>query len=94
MITTYSTRFGGESISVSADWAQASCCIDGLESYQVAAVRHSGERALRLAVEACAEADGEDIEDEDTIAMIESAMDKMKAKDEDEEEEEDEEEDE
>ena len=69
MNTTYSTKWGSDRVAVSADWAQASCQVDGdAHGRQVADFRHSGMAALRAALEDCASAEGMD-EDEAESAI-------------------------
>lgn len=74
MTTTISTKWGSDKISVTADWAQASCQIMGdLEGgYQVADLCHSPEAALRRALEQCASHEG--IADDEAEDMIDGAM--------------------
>mgnify|MGYP000213683603 CR=1 FL=1 len=83
MKTTYSTKWGSDVVSVSADWGEASSRVEGVSGgRQVADFRHSGEAALRAALVECAETEGMDLEDEDTIEMLDASMEKMKVKDE------------
>jgi len=89
--TTYSTKWGSDTVIVSADWGEASSPVDGVSGgRQVADFRHSGSRALRAAIEECAEKDGMDLEDDDTIEKIDGAMDEIMEGEEDEDEDEDE----
>lgn len=71
--TTYTTRWGSDDISVTADWAQASCPVEGDEhGRQVADFRHDGEAALRTALEDCASMEG--MSDDESASMIDAAM--------------------
>ena len=73
MKTTYTTRWGSDDISVTADWAQASCPVEGDEhGRQVADFRHDGLAALRAALEDCACHEG--MSDEEAESQIEAAM--------------------
>jgi hypothetical protein len=74
-ISTYSTKWGDDTVTISADWAQASWHVEGLNSgQQVADFRHDWERALRCALEECASIEGLDIEDAATQKLIEDAL--------------------
>jgi len=95
MRTKYFTEWGSDYVSVSADWSEASSLVEGVSGgRQVADFRHSGEAALRAALEECAVTEGMGIEDDATIEMIDHAMEGMRVADEDEEEEDDDDEDE
>jgi phytoene/squalene synthetase len=73
-MSTISTKWGSDKISVTANWAQASDQIMGdLEGgHQVADFSHSPEAALRRALEQCARHEG--IADDEAEEMIEAAM--------------------
>lgn len=59
MKTTYSARWGSSIVSVCADWAQASCPVEGDDhGRQVADFEHSPWRALRAQLEECARIEG------------------------------------
>lgn len=75
-MTTLIATWGSDTVSVTADWAQASCPITGdLDGgYRVADFRHRPERALRRALEQMAVASGESLDDSDTQAEIEAAL--------------------
>ena len=73
--TTYTTRWGADDISVTADWAQASCPVEGDEhGRQVADFRHDGRAALRAALEDCASIEG--MSDDEAAPLIEAALKK------------------
>jgi hypothetical protein len=75
--TTYTTRWGSDDISVTADWAQASCPVEGDEhGRQVADFRHDGRAALRAALEDCASIEG--MSDDEAAPLIEAAMKKAR----------------
>lgn len=75
-MSTISTKWGSDKISVTANWAQANDQIMGdLEGgYQVADFRHSPKAALRKALEQCAKIEG--MSDEDAEPLIDAAMEK------------------
>lgn len=74
-MTTIYTKWGSDIIAVSADWAQASCPVEGDEhGRQVADFRHSPEAALRAALEDCASIEGMD--DDEAEKAIDAAMSK------------------
>jgi hypothetical protein len=74
-MSTFKTEWGVDTISVSADWGQASCPITGdLDGFQVADFQHRPERALRRALEQCAQAEGASLDDPDTQAAIDAAL--------------------
>ena len=75
-MSTISTKWGSDKISVTANWSQASDQIFGdLEGgFQVADFRHSPTAALRKAIEQCARHEGMSLEDDDTQEQIDSAM--------------------
>ena len=75
-MSTIRTTWGSDTVSVSADWGQASCPIAGdlAGGYQVADFRHRPERALRRALEQCAQAEGASLDDPDTQAEIDAAL--------------------
>ena len=71
MKTTIHTKWGADDVAVSADWAQASCTVEGDDhGRQVADFRHSPEAALRAQLEDCAIIEGMD----DAEAAIAAAM--------------------
>ena len=75
--TTYTTRWGSDDISVTADWAQASCPVEGDEhGRQVADFRHDGKAALRAALEDCARIEG--MSEGEAAHWIKSAMKKAR----------------
>lgn len=57
--STLSTTWGEDAVAVTADWAQASAPIAGLDGVQVADVRHSAREALWRALDRMAIAEGE-----------------------------------
>lgn len=70
------TTFGGETYSVSADWAQASSPVDGVDGgRQVADFRHRPELALRQSIEESIRYSGDDPDDmaDEIDAAIEAA---------------------
>ena len=74
--TTISTKWGSDTVSVSADWAQASCPVYGdTRGRQVADFRHRPELAIRAALEDCAASEGMDMDAIATKAMISEAVD-------------------
>jgi predicted NAD-dependent protein-ADP-ribosyltransferase YbiA (DUF1768 family) len=76
---TYGTRWGSDEVTVTADWAQAACPVDGdAHGRQVAHFGHDGWAALRAAVEDCASFDG--LTSDESDALIEAAMAKAKAR--------------
>ena len=55
-MTTYKTKCWGETFVIRADFAQASCQVDGVEGgRQVADFSHSPSAAMWAAIEECAE---------------------------------------
>lgn len=83
MKTTYSTQWGNDEITITADFAQASSPVisDMLCGRQVADFRHSPRRAMMAALEAAAEADGLATDDdeitEETADAINDALNRM-----------------
>lgn len=72
-MSTYSTQWGSDTISVTADWGQANCMVEGLSTgQQVADFRHDKERALRDALWECARQEG--MPTADAAAAIETAL--------------------
>ena len=72
-MTTIYTKWGSDIIAVSADWAQASCPVEGDEhGRQVADFSHSPEAALRAALEDCAS--HERMSDDEAEEAIDEAM--------------------
>lgn len=73
-MSTISTKWGSDKISVTANWAQASDQITGdLDGgYQVADFRHDGRAALRKALEQCASIEG--MADDEAETLIDAAM--------------------
>lgn len=71
MKTTIHTRWGSDTIAVSADWAQSSCPVEGdAHGRQVADFRHDPTEALRAAVMDAAMADGLSESDADQLAEV------------------------
>ena len=77
MTTTYTTRIFSDTITITADFTQASSPITGDISggYQVADFRHSPAAAMRRALEQLVEASGDSIED--YALQIDRAVGKM-----------------
>ena len=77
MTTTYTTRIFSDTVSITADFAQASSPVTGDISggYQVAAFSHSPTKAMRRALEQLVEASGGSIEN--YIDQIDKAIGKM-----------------
>jgi len=75
--TTITTKWGGETINVTADWAQASDQVQGdiNGGFQVADFRHRPKAALAKALKQAAHADGLNLDDDETIDAIDSALD-------------------
>ena len=73
--STLATKWGSDTVAVTADWSEMDGLIDGLDGYQVASVGHSPLAALRIALEQCARSEGMDLEEEETQDLIESALD-------------------
>jgi hypothetical protein len=73
-MSTISTKWGNDKISVTADWSQASDQIMGdLDGgYQVADFCHSPLAALRKALEQCAKI--ENMSDEESEPLIDAAL--------------------
>lgn len=71
-----STKWGSDTVKVTANWAQASDQIFGdLEGgHQVADFCHSPRAALRRALEQCARYEGMSLDDEETEDQIDAAM--------------------
>ena len=68
-------KWGSDKISVSADWQQSACQVEGSPVGQnVAYHKNSKTAALYAAVEAEAKAEGMDTDDEGTIAAITYAV--------------------
>ena len=65
MTTTYTTRIFSETVSITADFSQASSPVTGDISggYQVAVFSHSPAMAMRIALEQLVKASGDSIED-------------------------------
>jgi hypothetical protein len=74
MKTTMHTRWFGETVAVSANWAQAADQIEGLPGFQVADFRHRPERALEAALEDIAKAEGLDVSEKETRLKINRAL--------------------
>lgn len=79
MRTTYTTKWGSDTYSVTADWSEASCSVSGTAGRQVADFRHSPVRAMRSILEDAAAAEGLDIASEKTREMVDGALDDMVA---------------
>jgi len=79
MTTTYTTRIFGDTISIAADFAQASSPVTGDISggYQVADFHHGPAAAMRRALEQLVEASGDSIED--YAVQIDKAVSKTRA---------------
>ena len=77
MTTTCTARIFSDTISITADFAQASSPVTGDISggYQAAAFSHSPAKAMRRALEQLVEASGDSIED--YIDQIDKAVSKM-----------------
>jgi len=73
-MSTIATKWGADTVRVSADWGQASDQIMGdLEGgYQVADFGHSPRAALRMALEQCARL--EELEGVEADALVDEAM--------------------
>ena len=72
----YSTNWGDDTITISADFSEASSPVIGDPcGRQVADFRHSPRRAMRAALEAAARADG--LQAEEAEDKIEDALDRM-----------------
>jgi len=79
----HSAKWGAFEVSVSKDLGPASSRVEGVsEARQVEDFRQMAWATLRAALEKCAETEGMDIEDEETIDMIEHAMAGMRVRDE------------
>ena len=65
MTTTYTTRIFSDTVSITADFAQASSPVTGDISggYQAADFQHSPAAAMRRALEQLIEASGDSVED-------------------------------
>jgi len=65
MTTTHTTRIFGDTITITADFAQASSPVTGDISggYQAADFQHSPAAAMRRALEQLVEASGDSVED-------------------------------
>ncbi|MFM9966723.1 MAG: hypothetical protein ACKV2Q_36585 [Planctomycetaceae bacterium] len=75
-MTTYQTQWGADEITVSADWSEAACQVDGCDGMQVADFRHDEKRAMRYALLRAAEADGTR-HDDDIDEQIDAAISDM-----------------
>lgn len=75
--TTYRTVWGADAIEITADFAQASCPVEGTNGRQVADFRHEPAEALRYAIESEARAEGLDPEDGEVAALIDNAVANM-----------------
>ena len=73
MRSTLRTRWGGDQISVTADWAQAAGSVEGAPG-QVADYRHNPRLAIRQALIEAAQADGLDPDDMDCAMDIDAAV--------------------
>jgi len=73
-MSTYTTKWGSDKISVTANWSNASDQINGdlHGGYQVADFRHDGHAALRKALAQCASIEG--MADDEAETLIEAAM--------------------
>lgn len=76
-MTTYRTEWGASTVEITANFAQASCPVYGTNGCQVADFQHRPAKAMRYAVEAMAQADGLDPEDDATAEAIENAVANM-----------------
>jgi len=77
MTTTHTTRIFGDTITITADFAQAASPVTGDISggYQVADFRHSPAAAMRAALEQLVVASGDSVED--FADQIDKAISKM-----------------
>lgn len=75
MIKTYVTKWGVDTIEISADFAQASCPVEGTNGRQVADFRHRPSAAMRYAVAREATAEGN--YDEAAIAAAVESMEEQ-----------------
>lgn len=76
-MTIYRTIWGSDTIEISANFAEASCQVEGTNGRQVADFCHRPEQAMRYAVEQAAVADGLDMDDDETAEMIDDAVASM-----------------
>ena len=72
---TYAAEWGSIEVTISADWAQASCPIEGLEGWQVATARHRPATAMREALYRLAVSEGMD--EGERCEKINEAMETM-----------------
>ena len=74
-MTTYRTKWGSDDVVMLANFAEASCPIDGDQrGRQVADFRHRPEAAMRAILEDEASDEGFDAESPETIEMIDDAV--------------------
>jgi peptidyl-tRNA hydrolase len=76
-MTTYRTNWGMETIEIRANFAEASCPVQGADGFQVADFCHRPADAMRHVIETEARAEGLDLDDKDTQAEIAAAVANM-----------------
>lgn len=75
--TTYRTTVAGDVIEISANFAEASCPVEGTNGRQVADFRHRPVLAMDYAVRRYYRECGEDVDSEEISGAIDDAVEAM-----------------